>query len=204
VGKWLLVRHAEAIWNSEGRIQGHVEVPLNEKGRAQAEALRRRLASVDIQAAYTSNLARAVETTRVILRGRSVPLFPLPALREFSYGLWEGLTFEEVEKNYPHEYARLMGDGEDFAPPGGESTKELVERIKGFVFSTKASNAEGTLLIVGHGGSLRALIICLLELPNSAFWRLYLDPASLSEVEVYPQNAVLRLLNDTSHLRDER
>jgi broad specificity phosphatase PhoE len=204
MSKWLLVRHAEAIWNSEGRIQGHVEVPLNEKGRAQAEALRRRLASTDIQAAYVSDLARALETAQVILHDRPVPVFPSRELREFSYGQWEGLTFKEVEKRYPHEYAQLMRGSEDVAPPSGESMKDLIKRVKGFVSSVKSSNLEGTLLIVGHGGSLRALIVCLLALPNSAFWRLYLDPASLSEVEVYPQNAVLRLLNDTSHLKEER
>ena len=98
VSRWLIVRHAQTSWNLEGRIQGHIDIPLSEVGLRQTDALRDRLAGWDIHAAYASDLKRTMETARSILQGRSISPSPTPELREFSYGRWEGMTHAEVEE----------------------------------------------------------------------------------------------------------
>ena len=231
MSQWLIVRHAETQWNLEGRVQGHSDTSLSDVGLRQAQALRDRLATWSIDVAYASDLKRAMETAGAILQGHcdpggsQLPPSPSPELREFSYGLWEGMTHEDVEEVDPAGYAGMLKRTEVFAPPGGESLRDLTARVGKFVSKLKAAHIhdlsqsgliEGrelrktasdhrensdTLLIVGHGGSLRVLLTRLLGLPALASWNFFLSPASLSVVDCYPDIAVLRLLNDTSHLQ---
>ncbi len=228
VSTWLIVRHAETQWNLEGRVQGHTDVPLSEKGLRQVEDLRSRLSEWKIDAAYASDLKRTMETARIALDGRDLSVRPVPELREFAYGRWEGLNYGQVAERDPVLYARMLERREDFAPPEGESLMDLMARVGGFVSwlrdgvgptgsevraSRKVPRAaesgrdeedgDRTLLIVGHGGSLRVLLTCVLELPAAASWRFMLATSSLSVVDCYPDNAVLKLLNDTSFLSRE-
>ncbi len=217
----LMVRHGETPWNLEGRIQGHADVPLSERGRAQAASLARRVAGLQVHAAYASDLTRTMQTAESVLAGREVAPSPVPELREFSYGRWEGMTHREVEREDPAAYADMMTRRPDFAPPGGESLHQVTARVCGFasglrdaMFSGEAygfrghspagpDDGGGAVLVVGHGGSLRALLVCLLDLPVSAVWSLWLDTASLTIVDLYPDNAVMKLFNDTSHLKGD-
>lgn len=196
----MLVRHGETDWNQAGKIQGHVDTSLSTKGLAQATALGRRLAAVPIGAAYTSDLNRAAETAQAILDGRAVELCLAPELREFSYGQWEGLTYHDIEHLYPAQFADMQSRRLDFAPPGGESMDQLIDRVGGFLSQMQQHHPNQTVLMVAHGGSLRAAIVALLELPRRAAWSLWLATASLSIIDIRPDNMVLRLLNDTSHL----
>ncbi len=88
----------------------------------------------------------------------------------------------------------------DFAPTGGESPRATSVRMTGFIAGLRARHPDETVLIVGHGGSLRAAIIALMEFPLEATWRFVMSNCSLSVFDTYPDNAVLRLYNDTSHL----
>jgi alpha-ribazole phosphatase len=196
----LLVRHADTDWNQAGRIQGLVDRPLSEKGLVQARALGRRLAQLPIHAAYASDLHRTSQTAQAILDGRRVTLSTTPELREVSYGEWEGMTYREVKGLYPGQFADMMSRRLDFAPPGGESMTQLIDRVSGFLFRMQQHHSDETVLLVAHGASLRAAIVTLLEWPRQAAWSLWLATASLSIVEVRPDNSLLRLLNDTSHL----
>ena len=207
MSRWLIVRHAETPWNLEGRIQGHTDIPLSEKGFRQAEALRAHLATWDIHAAYASDLKRTFDTAQTILEGhrdprdRKLSLFPSPEIREFSYGRWEGMTHREVEEADPDLYAEMLKRNEDFAPHGGESLRDLMARVGGFVSRLKEAHPnDDNVLITGHGGSLRVLLMCLLELPAPAAWRFLLATASLSIVDCYHDNTVLKLFNDISFL----
>lgn len=202
MARWLLARHGETEWNATGRLQGNIAVALSEVGRRQAQALRERLAAASIEAAYSSDLPRAVETAETILEGRSSleGLRLCPDLRELSYGRWEGRRLDEVQASDPDGLAALLRAEPDFAPPDGESLRQLTQRVGAFADMARQSPA-ATLLIVGHSGPLRALILTLLGLPLASFWQLHLSAASLSIVEVHPVGSVLELLNDTSHYR---
>ena len=201
MAKWFLVRHAATAWNGEGRAQGHTDVPLNDLGRRQTERLAARLVSVPFSAAYSSDLKRVVETAEPVLQGGHTRLHTTPELREKSYGAWEGRTFEEVRVQEPQLYQRLFEDDISFAPPGGESDEDLVRRVGPVGTRLRASYNNGEdIFIAAHGGSLRALLVCLLDLPFNSLWRFKLDNASLSILSVRPEGVMVDLWNDTSHL----
>ncbi len=200
--KWLLVRHALTDEAVSGKIQGHLDTPLNKEGLRQAHVLRERLASERIDVAYCSDLVRAVETAQIILKDRSVSLVKSPKLRELNYGEWEGKDFKQVERENHEMFLKALEASLDFAPPGGETPRHLIGRVKSYLSEVELPASDNTLLVVGHAGSIRGLLINLLSLPGSMFWRVQIDRSSLSIVEMYPNGGVLTLLNDTCHLRE--
>lgn len=188
----LLVPHAETAWNAQGRYQGHTDVPLNERGRHQAERLARRFAEEHFEVVYASDLRRARDTAVALVGSRGSSPRVEPRLRELYFGDWEGLTYAEVQ-HLNHE-----------SPPGGETLAELAARLRSFLddLGSKHQEGEQTILLVAHRGSLRVLLCLALGLPPAAHWQFRLDPASLSELEWYGETAVLTRLNDVSHLRE--
>ena len=204
MGRWFLVRHGETDWNLTGRGQGQSDVPLNARGRAQAQATAARLRPLRFSAAYASDLGRVMRTAQPIMRGRELPLITLPALRERSYGAWEGLTDAEIAARDPQRHAARLSGGVSWAPPGGESMQHLFTRVAAAVDRLRNAHAgdDGNLLLVAHGGSLRAAIVRLLELPPASMWRFALDNCGLSVITVFAGgHTALELLNDTSHLQ---
>lgn len=204
MGRWYLVRHGETEWNRSGRIQGHSDVPLSEHGKSQMKMLAKRLAGRCFSAVYTSDLSRAIGSAETIAGTSGAVNQVDPDLREFSYGEWEGLTIEEVETKYPGSLAKRVGLGDNaFAAPGGEDTAQVLERVN--QFATRAvdrHDPDEDLLIVAHGGSIRALVVCLMGLPDDHFWRFQVHCGSLSIVSIQDKGRVLELWNDTGHLTD--
>jgi len=197
--RWLLVRHGSTDWNREGKIQGHTDTPLSDEGRVQAASLGRALKGVDIAAVYASDLSRAVETARLALGDRDIPIRATAALRELAYGEWEGVTETEAVRRDPERYARWHTGDPGFAAPGGESYAELKERVAAFAATVSARHADGNILIVSHGGVVRMLGLVMLDLPPEMFPRLVVSRASLSVLDVSPNGGVLKLWNDVSH-----
>ena len=150
----LLARHGETEWNRLGRWQGHADPPLNETGRAQATALARELGGDGVAAIYASDLRRASETARIVGDRLGLPVTQDPALREIDVGSWSGLTRDEVRERYPEGFARwLAGEiGHD-----GESRDELAERVVPAVESIAERHPGELVLVVTHGGAIRAL-----------------------------------------------
>ncbi|MBI4307524.1 MAG: histidine phosphatase family protein [Chloroflexi bacterium] len=200
MAKLYLVRHAETAWNQEGRVQGHTDTPLSEKGQLQAVALGQRLSRVQFHRAFSSDLSRCVQTAQAILAQRPVPLAPAPELREMSYGEWEAQSWRDVQARHPEQMARIYQRDPKFAPGGGESIMDLMERTRRFLAGQDFTPSDENILVVAHGGSLRGLIFNLVGLPVSHFWRIRLANASLSIVETVEGGALLSLLNDVSHL----
>ena len=196
-----MVRHGETAWNLEGRAQGHSDPPLNETGRRQMEHLATRLETVRFAAAYSSDLARCLDGAKLLLKHKRTSLSIVPELRELSYGALEGMTYGEVQSKNPSLYSQLMAGHVAFAPPGGETVESLMRRVKALRERlVEAHCEEERILVVAHGGSIRALLLTLLELPMRAFWRFQLATGSLSIVNVFADVATLDLWNDTSHL----
>jgi broad specificity phosphatase PhoE len=135
----LLVRHGETDWNAAGRLQGHTDTPLNELGRRQALALADELAGDGIEAVYSSDLARASETARIVAERLGLPVVLDPDLREKDWGTWEGLTGAERER------VELVG----------ETTEAHRERTLRALRSIAARHPDGRVLVVTHGGSMR-------------------------------------------------
>jgi broad specificity phosphatase PhoE len=146
----ILARHGETDWNREGRVQGHSDVPLNDVGRAQADALADALADERLDAVYASDLARAFETARIVAERQGLEVLPLPGLREKHFGTWEGLTDAEVFERFPHAVGGAWGDG--------ETTDEMAERVVAALRHIAAEQQGGRVLVVTHGGPVRAVL----------------------------------------------
>lgn len=150
----LLARHGETDWNRAGRWQGHADPPLNDLGRRQAETLAQQLAQSAVAAIYSSDLRRAAETARIVGDRLGLPVTENPALREIDVGSWSGFTRDEVRKRFPEGYARwLAGEiGHD-----GETREALTRRVVGAVEAIAHEHPDETVLVVAHGGVIRAL-----------------------------------------------
>jgi probable phosphoglycerate mutase len=123
----LLARHGETDWNAERRWQGHVDRPLNELGREQAESLADALEGESIAAIYSSDLLRAHETARIVGARLGIEVVVDPALREMDVGSWSGLTNDEIQDRFPEQFER-WSPGEH-PPHDGETRDELRARV---------------------------------------------------------------------------
>lgn len=156
-----LVRHGETDWNAGRRIQGHIDIPLSAVGHAQSRAAGNALANEGFAAIYSSDLTRARQTAeataQLATHFAKVPLQVLPGLRERHYGIFEGLTYTEIEARYPADYLRHKAREPQFAPPGGESLAALAIRL-GQTFDTIVQRHAGeAVAIFTHGGVLDIL-----------------------------------------------
>jgi probable phosphoglycerate mutase len=151
-----LLRHASTAWNEEGRIQGRHDVPLSARGRTEVRAWRLPPdgeGAADAIRWVSSPLSRAVETARLLFRRE--PLVE-GALAEMDWGDWEGLTLAELDARYGDEFRRNEARGLDFRPPGGESPREVADRVRGWL--VRAAAGAGPAVAVTHKGVLRALV----------------------------------------------
>ena len=205
MGHWYLVRHGETDWNLNGRIQGQSDVPLNATGIRQVSHLAQRLEDIHFDAVYSSDLARTHETAQIITSGRDIEIAADPDLREFSFGEWEGLTDTEIEARQPGALSeRISAGNEAFAAPGGENTWQVLDRVRRFCERTaKRHDPSDDVLVVAHGGSIRALAVALLDFAATDFWRFRIHCASLGIVRNHSDGRVLVRWNDISHLPAE-
>ena len=162
----LLVRHGETDWNRDRRFQGHADPSLNEAGREQARALAEELAGAQIAIVYTSDLARARETAEIVAASIGTDVVSLRALREIDVGEWQGLTWPEIEARYPDGARRWHEDGCGWE--AGETYDQLAERIVAALRQIASDHPAQRVLIVGHGGTIRAT-------------RAFIDGVSVSE-----------------------
>jgi broad specificity phosphatase PhoE len=154
VTELLLVRHGETDWNRERRFQGHADPPLNDAGREQAYELAETLAGDGIDAIYTSDLQRARETAEILAARFGSEVVALRELREIDVGDWQGLTWPEIEERHPDAAARWHRDGHGWH--GGESYDQLRERIVAALRGIAERHPGQRVLVVGHGGTVRA------------------------------------------------
>ncbi len=200
----LLVRHGETEWNAERRVQGHTNSALSARGRQQAQAVAARLARVPLQAIYSSDLSRALDTAAQIAAKHALGVIPVPALREKSYGVWEGLTETEIQAVSPDGWHRYHVERQlDYVIPGGETWEQVQKRLLTVLRRVLADHPQpqDTVALVGHGGSLRPLILDALQAPLPTLLHLRLDNTSLTLLEYHAERGGrVAFLNDTSHL----
>lgn len=199
----IFVRHGQTQANAIGRWQGWTDPPLNAAGQAQAEALARRLESEqdEIAALYTSPLCRAHQTARAI--GARLGLAPqvVEGLKEIHFGKLEGITLTEMAERFPALYARWQ-DKRDmtFQWPEGERRGAFFARATQACDRIRARHGGGKVVIVAHGGTIRACLAHLLPDSLGAWWEYGLDNGGLSRVRAAGGDPELLSLNDTAHL----
>ncbi|KZE34215.1 histidine phosphatase family protein [Crenobacter luteus] len=153
--RFCLIRHGETDWNTERRIQGHLDRPLNARGLAQARDVARHLsARYRFDAIYSSDLTRTRQTAEPAAHALGLPARPHPALRERHYGRLQGLTYAEIAERHPQDHQRLKARQPDFTPEGGESLNALAARVREALTGFADRHPGGTVLVVTHGGVL--------------------------------------------------
>jgi phosphoserine phosphatase len=197
--KLLLARHGQTEWNADRRFQGHTDISLSARGRAQAHALGRALRGRRVSAAYVSPMRRAVETAEIALADAGIPFTPIEALRELSLGAWEGCTVDEIRRQDGDPYAAWLRAPLDCPPPGAEPLPAVRDRVVSALERIEDAHGAGDALIIAHGGVISVYACHLLACSFNQLWRLRVDNCSLTIV--HPPRIVT--LNDTRHLGED-
>ncbi len=154
----IAIRHGETAWNRDTRIQGHLDIPLNETGRWQAARLAQALAARDpISTVYTSDLLRARETARAVSDATGAPLVSDERLRERNFGSFQGQTFTEIEARLPEAAQRWRTRDPLWEPEGGESLTAMRERVQRVLDELASAHTGEQIVLVAHGGVMDLL-----------------------------------------------
>ncbi len=192
-----MIRHGQTDWNVEQRIQGMSDRPLNEIGRSQARLVAEHAGTrFDTSEIWSSDLLRCVQTAEAF----GLPFRRAPSLREVDLGDWEGKVWMELQEEFPEMARRYFEADPSFRIPGGELLSDVVERGRRFMEEANLSEAARDVIVVGHGGSLKALIVAMLGLPVRAMSKFYLGNASVTVVEIAPGMIRLNSMNEAGHL----
>lgn len=196
----LLARHGETGPELRGRFVGASDVALGEAGRAQAAALGRRLRGERFDRFLVSPMARTRQTAEPLAaEGRALEI--MEDLREVDFGAWERLSFEEIARRDPEAVARWSAFDPEFGFPGGESLAGFAARVRRAAEAIETMQA-GRVLVVSHGGVIRALLCHWLGLSPRDYLLFEVQPASLTTVRLFGARGVLTGLNDRSHLTE--
>ena len=198
----LAIRHGETAWNVDARIQGHLNIPLNDTGHWQAERLGQALAGEEIAAIYASDLSRAHETALYVGRATGVPVVAELGLRERGFGDFEGRTFAEIEVALPDQAERWRKRDPAFAPSGGESLLQVQERVLATVDRLAKQHPGELIVMVGHGGVMDVLYRAATRLDLQAARTWLLGNTAVNRLLWTPEGLSLVGWSDTQHLAD--
>ena len=196
-----LVRHGATELSAEDRFAGAIDVLLSDAGREQARRLGQRLRKEPISVAFASPMRRTMETARLIVEPHGIGVTPVDGIREIAHGRWEGMTRDEVEREFPEEYRRYEHDPFSFAPVEGESGLQVTARALPAVLRIVDEHRDGRIVIVSHKATIRLLLSTLLGFdPRKYRDRLDQSPCALNILDFKDvAHARLTLFNDTSH-----
>ena len=201
VTRVLLVRHGQTAWNREERFRGQVDVPLNDTGLKQAEAVARRVAS-DWRpvAIYASSLQRTLQTATAIARACGLSATLHDGLLDIDYGGFAGLTPEQAAQRYPDLAHAWREAPHTVHFPDGESLAQVRSRAEAAWTEIVANHPDQVVVLVTHVVVCRLLLCAVLGLDNSHFWRFEPATASISVFKVSAGRSRLLSLNDIGHL----
>ena len=206
VTRVLAIRHGETAWNVDTRIQGKLDIGLNEKGRDQAQrlgaALAKSQAQQPITAIYSSDLWRAYDTALAISKAIHVPVVSDEGLRERGFGVFEGKTFDEIAQLWPDQSLRWRQRDPHFCPEGGESLTQFTERILKASQALAARHSGQQIALVAHGGVMDVLYRAATGQGIQAPRTWSLGNAVINRLLWTPAGFTLVGWNDTLHLED--
>ena len=200
----IAIRHGETAWNVDTRLQGHLDIGLNERGQWQAQRAAEALADEDIAAIYSSDLSRASATAQAIANKTSRPgarqMRLNTGLRERGFGIFEGQTYAQIASDWPEESKRWRQRDPHFAPHGGESLVQVRDRIDAIVNVLASQHIGEQIVLVAHGGVMDALyrLATRQEIDSPRTWEL--GNAAINRLLWTPDGLSLVGWSDTRHL----
>ena len=199
--KLFLIRHGETEWNRIGRLQGHSDTNLSPEGLQQAQIFVKHLPFQHVDAIYSSDLSRAVETAKVIADKFNLPVKKMPILREMNYGIWEGRDIAELIEESPKEFGKFFTDPERCHPPRGETFLECQARLMIGIREIIADHDNQNVVVVSHGAAIRLIISAALDIPIHRLWAISQVNMAVNILRVENGDFTVELLNGTDHLR---
>lgn len=197
----LAIRHGETAWNVDTRIQGQLDIGLNDRGLWQARQVAKALTGEDdLSAIYTSDLVRARDTAQAIADGTSCPLQLDTGLRERLFGAFQGHTVDEVKARFPDETPQWRNRDPDFRPPQGETLREFQQRCVDTASALAARHTGETVVLVAHGGVLDCLYRAATGMDLSAPRTWQLGNASINRLLWTEGTFTMVAWGDTTHL----
>jgi alpha-ribazole phosphatase len=212
--KVYLIRHGETEGAEARRYKGHIDVPLSQNGIEQMKRLAQFLSSEELKnesteetsdlprfrsyaprAVYCSDLSRAKKSAEIISRPFGLQPVETPELKERNFGIWEGMSFDEIRESYPREFDAWAGNPLKFKPMQGESTLEVRERGLSALKTILEKHKNESVAVVAHGGTNRIVLCEALGMPLENIFRIEQDFGALNIIEYYDSNAVVTLMN---------
>lgn len=205
----IAIRHGETDWNVQTRIQGQIDIALNDKGRWQAQRVGLALAQESIDCIYSSDLLRAQATAQAIAQqhvqyakqGHTVHLHT--GLRERGFGLFEGHTYADIQTQWPEQARRWRERDPDFAPQGGESPVQVMQRVAHTLQELAAAHMGAQIVLVAHGGIMDMLYRLATQQSVDAYRSWALGNAAINRLLWTPESLTLVGWGDVRHLEED-
>lgn len=192
-----MIRHGETALNAKGCYYGRTDAVLSEKGISQARYLKEILKEVSFDYIVASPLVRAYNTAQIVMEEREQEIFGDRRLMEQDFGIFEGMTYKEIQSNYPKELDAWNEEFSTYRIPKGESFADVRSRTEDFlrdIPSGRESKGE-KMLIVAHKGTLGHLLAAMLKLPLDGYWNFVFEQGCYSVVDLEDGYAIIRKLN---------
>jgi len=199
--KIILVRHGQTAWNREERFRGHADIPLDETGLVQAQAVAKRIAlQWKPNVIYAGPLSRTIQTAQPTAQAFRLTVQSEPGLIDVDCGDWQGLSLEEVRAKWPREYEMYLHSPKEFQFPGGESLEQGRIRALRCVKELISQSPGQTLVLVSHTALNRLILLSVLGLDSGMFWIIRQDTCAINIFEAQGGDFTLITLNETGHL----
>ena len=197
----ILVRHGETTWNIEGRYQGQEDTPLSERGLKQGHLLAEGLRNIPIDLAISSPLKRSYQTCKFCADLHNLPVATDERLLEINHGSWEGVLADDIQKQYPVEFAQWHSEPKKVVMPGGgESLEDVRKRVRAAFDEYVGKYPDKTILVAAHDAVNKAIICDVLGLGMEHFWQIKQDNTCINVLECNEGVWRAVLLNSTNHM----
>ncbi|MGL5328239.1 MAG: histidine phosphatase family protein, partial [Peptostreptococcaceae bacterium] len=199
--KLILVRHAITEDNKVGKLSGHIDSVLSEEGKKQITYLTQFLKDECIDKIYTTTSSRTKHTVERLSKEKGIDIIEKEALKEISFGDFEGIDFNEIKSIYPEEFQKMIDSGYEYRYPNGESLIDSYDRVVKEVDEIIEKNDNKTVLICSHGGTIRNIITYLISNSYEYHWNFKIDNCSVTTIEIDNKFAVLTSMNNTNFIK---
>ena len=201
MSKVYLVRHGQTAWNVGEIFRGRADIPLDETGRREVHLAGEALRDETLHAVYSSPLSRSMETAENIAKFQNLPVTPLDAIIDISYGEWEGLENQEVQQKYPDLHSLWLSDPHKIRFPKGETLDEVRSRAMAALENLLVKHNDENFVLVAHRVPNKVICCAVLGLDNSRFWRIQQDTACTNLFKYQDGQWIISFLNDVSYLK---
>ena len=189
-----LLRHGETANAHQVCLNGHFDVDVSPWGTTQFEKLSAALGATPLKAVYSSDLRRTKDGADRIAQPHSLEPMAVQEFRELSFGIWEGLSVEEIDKKFPGQLAARSQNIEKFSVEGGETFRQLQDRVLPKFHEIIARHPTDSIAIVAHGGVNRVILGHILGIPIKKIFRIHQDYAALNIIQYYGDEPVVEVM----------